>query len=520
MCILNHSTSLFLYSSTSENLNYRMLAASPLLSAVMSYPPRDGLGPVSQIRKKRGRPRSMVFRYFERLVDDNGKFLGNRCSFCDFISRDRSENSTYLGRHLTRSCNAPPEVREAIEVSKRSRRARNEAAAAAGLSLQQGAQLSPSSNDPLMTSSTAAPISQPSTSMMMPPSMSVNAPRHATSRALFNQGGAAAMQQSLSNHSSYLFSSANPQLGGRPSVFLDNLGAGASSSMPGSTASMAAPNTSGAGGSSSNLMENNPYLQLLPAQMQNQVQVQTQGLPTSSTAPADDITGSHMQRAPSSSSRMMKSTALGHHAFLTQHFQQSNGGNNIPGAASMTAAQHILKSRNNTGNGGTGMTMKREPHNVNVSEMIQDDSRSKMRNDYTSFMNPSRGVSGGLSNIGGTDYSRQYPSSASLGLGQLRAKREPSTTLDMPLMSGSGGIDRSAGNSGQVLGGNGMSRENVYQHFEYRMSPVGEFEGLSCKYCAFTSTDKNVGVAELQQHLVSGKCAAISGSAAARNSQI
>lgn len=66
------------------------------------------------IRKRRGRPRSPVFAYYRRLVDEHGNFLGNQCTFCPFVSRDRSENPTYLTRHIIRSCAAPDHIKSAL----------------------------------------------------------------------------------------------------------------------------------------------------------------------------------------------------------------------------------------------------------------------------------------------------------------------------------------------------------------------------------------------------------------------
>lgn len=64
--------------------------------------------------KRRGRPRSPVFKYFNRLVDGNGGFIGNACSFCSFVSKDRSENPTYLTRHILRTCTAPQSIKDTI----------------------------------------------------------------------------------------------------------------------------------------------------------------------------------------------------------------------------------------------------------------------------------------------------------------------------------------------------------------------------------------------------------------------
>lgn len=77
----------------------------------MSSPPQQPLPPNT---RRRGRPRSTVFMYFRRIVDDTGTFVGNKCNFCHFLSRDRSENPTYLTRHLLRICIAPPYVKLAL----------------------------------------------------------------------------------------------------------------------------------------------------------------------------------------------------------------------------------------------------------------------------------------------------------------------------------------------------------------------------------------------------------------------
>eukprot|EP00178_Gracilaria_changii_P001258 TRINITY_DN1175_c0_g1_i1.p1 TRINITY_DN1175_c0_g1~~TRINITY_DN1175_c0_g1_i1.p1 ORF type:complete len:982 (-),score=176.23 TRINITY_DN1175_c0_g1_i1:2548-5289(-) len=65
-------------------------------------------------QRRRGRPRSPVFTYFRRLVDQNGLFVGNQCTFCSFVSRDRSENPTYLTRHIIRTCSAPQHVKDVL----------------------------------------------------------------------------------------------------------------------------------------------------------------------------------------------------------------------------------------------------------------------------------------------------------------------------------------------------------------------------------------------------------------------
>lgn len=70
----------------------------------------------SPLAKRRGRPRSPVFAYFRRIVDDKGDFVGNQCNFCSFLSKDRSENPTYLTRHLLRTCTAPQNIKDAIGV--------------------------------------------------------------------------------------------------------------------------------------------------------------------------------------------------------------------------------------------------------------------------------------------------------------------------------------------------------------------------------------------------------------------
>lgn len=66
--------------------------------------------------KRRGRPRSPVFSYFRRIVDEKGLFIGNECRFCTFVSRDRSENPTYLTRHILRTCSAPQNVKDTMAV--------------------------------------------------------------------------------------------------------------------------------------------------------------------------------------------------------------------------------------------------------------------------------------------------------------------------------------------------------------------------------------------------------------------
>lgn len=78
--------------------------AAPLLASTAPAP------------RRRGRPRSPVFGYFHRLVDDKGVFQGNQCQFCPFVSRDRSENPTYLTRHLLRTCSAPQSVKDEMGV--------------------------------------------------------------------------------------------------------------------------------------------------------------------------------------------------------------------------------------------------------------------------------------------------------------------------------------------------------------------------------------------------------------------
>lgn len=63
-------------------------------------------------KTRRGRPRSPALVHFRRHVDDKGNFIANQCAHCTFVSRDRSENSTLLLRHLlSPACSTPEEVR-------------------------------------------------------------------------------------------------------------------------------------------------------------------------------------------------------------------------------------------------------------------------------------------------------------------------------------------------------------------------------------------------------------------------
>lgn len=68
------------------------------------------------MKRKRGRPRSLVFNYFVREDEDGMKV--NRCVFCGFRSRDKSQNPTYLARHCITACSAPRDVVELLQKSR------------------------------------------------------------------------------------------------------------------------------------------------------------------------------------------------------------------------------------------------------------------------------------------------------------------------------------------------------------------------------------------------------------------
>jgi hypothetical protein len=70
-------------------------------------------------KRRRGRPRSIVFEYFQREKEDDS--FVNRCKFCSFVSRDRSFNATYLSRHTITACPAaPPDVVERLKQARSS----------------------------------------------------------------------------------------------------------------------------------------------------------------------------------------------------------------------------------------------------------------------------------------------------------------------------------------------------------------------------------------------------------------
>lgn len=69
-----------------------------------------GIDPQSLPKRPRGRPRSIIFNFFTREPGPDGCALVNTCVFCDFQSRDRSQNPTYLMRHVINSCRAPQDV--------------------------------------------------------------------------------------------------------------------------------------------------------------------------------------------------------------------------------------------------------------------------------------------------------------------------------------------------------------------------------------------------------------------------
>lgn len=70
-------------------------------------------------KTRRGRPKSAALMHFKRHTDDKGNFIANQCCFCPFVSRDRSENSTLLLRHLLSStCSCPEPMRVALRGTK------------------------------------------------------------------------------------------------------------------------------------------------------------------------------------------------------------------------------------------------------------------------------------------------------------------------------------------------------------------------------------------------------------------
>lgn len=78
-----------------------------------------GLEKETPSKRRRGRPRSIVFDYFKREQEEDGTFV-NRCIFCNFKSKDKSQNPTYLARHCLTSCQAPPEVIERLQQARSS----------------------------------------------------------------------------------------------------------------------------------------------------------------------------------------------------------------------------------------------------------------------------------------------------------------------------------------------------------------------------------------------------------------
>jgi hypothetical protein len=88
--------------------------------AALEQPPPAAAADVEPpAKRRRGRPRSVVFNYFVREQEPGGGLV-NRCIFCNFKSRDKSQNPTYLARHCITACRAPPEVVDLLQQSRAS----------------------------------------------------------------------------------------------------------------------------------------------------------------------------------------------------------------------------------------------------------------------------------------------------------------------------------------------------------------------------------------------------------------
>lgn len=98
------SESLYLGTCTSKEISH------PLVS--------DAHIATKEAAKLRDRQRVYASSYYRRIVDSNGLFLQNECQFCDFVSRDKSENPVHLTHHIIESCCAPLIAKEAFTSQK------------------------------------------------------------------------------------------------------------------------------------------------------------------------------------------------------------------------------------------------------------------------------------------------------------------------------------------------------------------------------------------------------------------
>lgn len=93
-----------------QTSNPRPIFHAPLVLQQHDQQLEAGIVPQSLFKRARGRPRSIIFNFFTREPSPDGCALVNTCVFCGFKSRDRSQNPTYLMRHVINSCRAPQDI--------------------------------------------------------------------------------------------------------------------------------------------------------------------------------------------------------------------------------------------------------------------------------------------------------------------------------------------------------------------------------------------------------------------------